>query len=146
MTYDNRELFARLIACEAGGEGDSGMRAVATVVMNRVDVPNGEYQRVNQGDIRSVIMQQYQFDCARSTIRGGSNPQSIYTVNPELIHYEIADWALGGGRLNQVGNCLWFFNPYGDCVPYFPVNRSGSFLTRITDHCFYQPTPRYATT
>lgn len=121
------------------------LRAV-TVVMNRVNVPNGEYQRLNQGDIRSVIMQQYQFDCARDTIRGGPNPQSIYTVNPEEIHYEIADWAMGGGLLNQVGDCLWFFNPYGECTDYFPVNRSGSFLTRINDHCFYQPTPRYATT
>lgn len=30
------ELFARLIQCEAGGEGDNGMKAVASVVMNRV--------------------------------------------------------------------------------------------------------------
>lgn len=29
------ELFARLIQCEAGGEGDNGMKAVASVVMNR---------------------------------------------------------------------------------------------------------------
>ena len=39
-----RELFARLIRCEAGGEGINGMRAVATVVMNRVRVPYGEYR------------------------------------------------------------------------------------------------------
>ena len=32
------ELFARLIQCEAGGEGDNGMRAVASVVMNRVRI------------------------------------------------------------------------------------------------------------
>ena len=29
MPYTTRELFARLIQCEAGGEGDDGMRAVA---------------------------------------------------------------------------------------------------------------------
>lgn len=28
MPYDTRELFARLIECEAGGEGEDGMRAV----------------------------------------------------------------------------------------------------------------------
>ena len=37
------ELFARLIQCEAGGEGDNGMKAVASVVMNRVRTSVGEY-------------------------------------------------------------------------------------------------------
>ncbi len=42
MAYSDRELLARLVQCEAGGEGDNGMRAVATVVMNRVNTPIGE--------------------------------------------------------------------------------------------------------
>lgn len=45
MAYSDRELLARIIQCEAGGEGDNGMKAVATVTMNRVNVPNGEYAR-----------------------------------------------------------------------------------------------------
>ena len=36
MPLSDRELFARLIQCEAGGEGDTGMRAVASVIINRV--------------------------------------------------------------------------------------------------------------
>ena len=28
MAYSDRELLARMIQCEAGGEGDNGMRAV----------------------------------------------------------------------------------------------------------------------
>ena len=53
MSLDTRELFARLIQCEAGGEGDDGMRAVATVIMNRATIDYGEFARVNQGgDIR----------------------------------------------------------------------------------------------
>lgn len=39
MAFSDRELLARLIQCEAGGEGDNGMKAVASVVMNRVRVP-----------------------------------------------------------------------------------------------------------
>ena len=27
MAYDERELLARLIQCEAGGEGENGMKA-----------------------------------------------------------------------------------------------------------------------
>ena len=56
MAYSERELLARIIECEAGGEGDNGMRAVATVIMNRVNVSNGEYSRVSQGgNIRNII-------------------------------------------------------------------------------------------
>ena len=28
MSFSDRELLARMIQCEAGGEGDNGMRAV----------------------------------------------------------------------------------------------------------------------
>ena len=58
MALDTRELFARLIQCEAGGEGTAGMQAVATVIMNRATVTEGEFARVNNGgDVRAVITQ-----------------------------------------------------------------------------------------
>lgn len=53
MAYSDRELLARLIECEAGGEGENGMKAVASVVMNRVRATGGEYARVGQGSIRT---------------------------------------------------------------------------------------------
>ena len=46
MAYSDRELLARIVECEAGGEGDAGMRAVAGVVMNRVQITYGEYGRL----------------------------------------------------------------------------------------------------
>ena len=49
MAYSDRELLARIIQCEAGGEGDNGMKAVATVTLNRVNSTEGEYARVSQG-------------------------------------------------------------------------------------------------
>ena len=59
MAYSERELLARIIQCEAGGEGDNGMKAVASVTMNRVNVPNGEYSRVSQGgNIINIIFQE----------------------------------------------------------------------------------------
>ncbi len=48
MAFSDRELLARIVQCEAGGEGENGMRAVASVVMNRVNVPDGEYARISQ--------------------------------------------------------------------------------------------------
>ena len=45
MAFDTRELFARLLKCESGGEGIEGMRAVASVIINRSTVPYGEFAR-----------------------------------------------------------------------------------------------------
>ena len=78
MAYSDRELLARIVQCEAGGEGDNGMKAVASVTMNRVNSSEGEYARVSQGgNIRNIIFQQGQFDCARETIRNQYNLKSI---------------------------------------------------------------------
>ena len=148
MAYSERELLARLIQCEAGGEGDNGMKAVATVTMNRVNSTEGEYSRISQGgNIRNIVFQQGQFDCARDSINGRYNSQNIYNMNPTDIHYQIADWALAGNRISEVVKCLWYFNPFRPtCNTTFPSNGSGTFHTRIANHCFYRPTSKYAQT
>ena len=127
----------------AGGEGENGMKAVASVVMNRVRSTGGEYARVGQGSIRNIIFQPGQFVCASATERGSYNPQNIYNMRPTDIHYEIADWAIAGNRLNGLGTALWFFNPFSpSCRANFPSN-VGTFVMRIGDHCFYNPTAAY---
>lgn len=144
MAYSSRELLARILKCEAGGEGENGMRAVATVIMNRVNVANGEYQRICQGDLRKVIYQKGQFDCTRSVLGGRANPQTIWANPPEQIHYNIADWALAGNKLYGIGASLWYFNPFRPSCPYaFPYNGTGSFQVQIKQHCFYNPTALY---
>ena len=124
------------------------MKAVVSVVMNRVNVPVGEYARVSQGgNIRNIIFQTGQFDCTRETIRNEYNPQNIYNMVPTDVHYNIADWALAGNRLNEVGECLWFLNPFmPNCGPIFPYNGTGTLHTRIGEHCFYRPTDLYENT
>lgn len=147
MAYSNRELLARMIKCEAGGEGETGMKAVATVIMNRVRVPYGEYQRIGQGDVRKVLYQAGQFDCMRSVLNGVPNNQTIWSSPPDQIHWDIADWALAGNRTFNIGYSLWYFNPFiPTCQYYFPRNRSGSFQIRVKEHCFYNPTELYAQT
>lgn len=146
MAYSDRELLARLIECEAGGEGERGMKAVACVVMNRVHARGGEYARVGQGSIRNIIFQPYQFVCASETEGGVYNPQNIYNMRPEAIHYEIADWAIAGNRLPDLGEALWFYNPFSPkCRSRFPTD-VGYWQTRIGDHCFYNPTNAYFST
>lgn len=145
MAYSDVELLARIIKCEAGGEGETGMRAVATVVMNRVNAANGEYARISQGgSIRNIIFQERQFDCATDNLFGRYNPQNIYNMTLEDIHYEIANWAIAGNKLNDVGICLWYLNPFRPtCMQIFPSTGTGTFHTRINDHCFYRPTEAY---
>ncbi len=140
----NRELFARLIRCEAEGEGLTGMEAVATVVMNRVHVADGEYQRVGLGDLRRVIEQPFQFTCMMTEVYGQVNPQNVFNIPAEQIHYDVADWALAGNVLTEVAPCLWYYNPFSpECEAVFPRNGSGSLFNRISQHCFYQPTSLY---
>ena len=148
MAYSERELLARIIQCEAGGEGDNGMKAVASVVMNRVNSAEGEYARISQGgSIRNIIFQPGQFDCATDVLLGQYNPQNIYNMNPTNEHYYIADWAIAGNRLPEIGIFLWYLNPFRPtCGSTFPYNGSGILHTRLGEHCFYRPTSLYANT
>ena len=145
MAYSDRELLARLVECEAGGEGETGMKAVASVVMNRVNITYGEYGRL-QKDIRSIVFQPGQFDCVRESIGGRVNMQNIYNMRPTQVNYDVADWAIAGNRLTNLGFALWYFNPFSPtCREYFPSN-VGRFVIRIGNHCFYNPTEAYADT
>lgn len=125
MGFSDRELIARIVQCEAGGEGENGMKAVATVVMNRV---NSSGRRIctnisEDGSIRNIIFQAGQFDCVRETINNQYNPQNIYNMSPEQIHYQVADWAIAGNKINEVGDCLWYMNPFRPACPgIFPYN------------------------
>jgi len=145
---DTRELFARLIKCEAGGEGEAGMRAVATTIMNRVHVPYGEYQRICQGNLRKVIEQSCQYSCYKTKIAGYPNSQNIWSATPEAKHYDVVDYALSGGvQLGTGRQALWYMNPFNPiCPQQFPYNGNGYWFTRIHSHCFYNPTNSYAKT
>ena len=144
MGFSSRELFARLLKCEAGGEGEIGMKAVATVVMNRVNVSGGQYLRTDQGDLRKVISEPGEFTCLMSTVYGEPNPQTIWSSQPEEIHYQIADWALSGNKLSGIDESLWYYNPFApSCAQIFPRNGSGYLYNKINLHCFYYPSSQY---
>ena len=137
-TVSELELLAKLIQCEAGGEGDVGMRAVATVIVNRLRAIQGEFSR--QQSLSDVVFAPRQFECTTHPT------QNVWLMSPSAIHYDIARWALEGNKLGAVGDALWFYNPLGaPCRAQFP-NSNGTFSVRIGEHCFYRPTPSYAST
>lgn len=144
MALSARELFARLLKCEAEGEGMNGMKAVATVVMNRVHVADGQYLRTGQGDLRKVISEPGEFTCLLTKVYGKPNLQNVWNMRPDQIHYDIADWALAGNKLSGAVDCLWYYNPFKpSCSNYFPRTKTGVFFNRINQHCFYNPTRLY---
>jgi N-acetylmuramoyl-L-alanine amidase len=148
MPYTNRELLAKLIKCEAGGEGVTGMYAVASVIVNRTTVANGEFARIsNGGNIRAVMLQPNQFTCLKTSVGGVYNAQNVYNMDPDEIHYEIADWALAKNTIGAVANSLFYYNPYSpQCRSFFPAGGVGLIYNRINSHCFYVPTQKYAQT
>lgn len=148
MPFSTRELLARLLMCEADGEGYTGMQAVASVIVNRTNVSNGEFSRVsNGGNMRAIIQQPGQFTCMMDTVGGAYNAQNIYNMNPQEIHYQIADWAIANNTLGGVANSLFYFNPFKPtCIELFPSGGAGEFFTRVKQHCFYTPTEKYAKT
>ena len=58
------------------------------------------------GSIRNILFQPGQFDCVRETLGGNYNAQNIYNMVPTEVHYYIADWAIAGNRISEVGDCL----------------------------------------
>ena len=73
MAYSDRELLARLIECEAGGEGENGMKAVASVVMNRVRSAGGRIRARGAGQHPQYHLSAGQFVCASEVERGSYN-------------------------------------------------------------------------
>ena len=80
MAYTDRELLARLVQCEAGGEGENGMKAVASVVMNRVNAVGGEYARIGRGSLRNIVFQPGQFVCVLRKRKLGHIIHRTYTI------------------------------------------------------------------
>ena len=144
MPFSDIEILARTIKCEAGNEGDIAMKAFASVIINRINVDCGEFRKCNT--IRDVVFMKGQFDCSTEILDGQYNPHNIYNMRPEQIHYDIAEWAIAGNKLFNLGSALWFVRPLSlSCQQFFPSN-VGKFVARINQHCFYNPTVFYAET
>ena len=114
MAYSARELLARILKCEDGGEGENGMKAVASVIMNRVNVPNGKYL-TGSGELAQIVWglatppstEDTQSNCPVWNITFLTSPWHIYLrtpfkkiINKHLkvplmyLHFMFLIWAL----------------------------------------------------
>ena len=98
MAYSDLELLARIVKCEAGGEGLNGMRAVASVVMNRVNITYGEYGRLHT--VREVVFQQANGVTQFSPVANGSyarvsiSEETVSAVGRALRGEDLSEGAL----------------------------------------------------
>ncbi|EJO5348004.1 cell wall hydrolase [Clostridium botulinum] len=151
MSGDAREVLARLIYCEASGEGETGMKAVGSVIMNRVQVPCGEYLRIGQGDLRKIAYQA-NAQTGIGEFHVCAIQQQMWYLTPSQEAYAAADYVLSGNRISDLGRgSLWYHNPkksvvYADYCKTFWPGSSGIICTRIGDHCFYKYTRAYCKT
>ena len=103
MAYSDRELLARLIQCEAGGESHEGKVAVGAVVLNRVR--SGQFP----DNITDVVYQSGQFSPVASGILS-----NVLAQGARSDCYEAARDALAGQ--NPVGDCLYFNSGSGQGI------------------------------
>ncbi|MFC7394412.1 cell wall hydrolase [Scopulibacillus cellulosilyticus] len=92
-SYD-RELLAKLVHAEAGGESFAGKVAVAAVVLNRVDSP------AFPNTIQDVIYQPGQF----TPVQNG-----MINNTPDQADYQAVDQAFA--NRGHVTSSLYFYNP-----------------------------------
>lgn len=103
----DRELLAKTLMAEAGGEGPIGMLAAGSVINNRVK--SGNY-----GDgISGVIMKPGQFSAWNGVTgyAGGEGGLDMESIRPSEQAYRIADLLMSGQYSDPTGGATHYYNP-----------------------------------
>jgi spore germination cell wall hydrolase CwlJ-like protein len=132
--YDTRELLARTIAAEAGGEGFEGMLAVGAVMGNRAKLGN-----YGGNDIRGVIMAPGQFSALNGITgyAGGEGAIDISKLTPSQDAYAVADMVLSGQYEDPTGGATHYYAPSA-ADPKWGMRAGGNWLTK-GNHVFGNP-------
>lgn len=130
-TLSDRELLAKTLAAEAGGEGYEGLLAAGAVIANRANA-GGRY-----GDgLRGVIMKPGQFSAWNSVTgyAGGQGGLDMDRIRPSADAYRAADAIISGNYRSPVGNRTHYYNP-NVANPRWGQQAGGDWLT-IGNHVF----------
>lgn len=128
--FGDRELLARTLQAEAGGESFEGMLATGAVMANRVKAKG-------YGDtFREVILAPGQFSAwnLATGYAGGEGGINMDTIKPSKKAYEIADMILSGEYDSPVGNATHYYNP-DVATPKWGKEAGGDWTT-IGNHIF----------
>ena len=104
---DTLDVMARTIWAEARSEGDVGMEAVASVILNRAAHP-----RWWGGDVREVCLAPLQFSCWNLRDPQYDRIRSVTEADPLFRKArEVARRALAGEVEDRTGGADHYFNP-----------------------------------
>jgi spore germination cell wall hydrolase CwlJ-like protein len=107
LSQQDRDLLAKTLMAEAGGEGLEGMLAAGSVINNRVGA--GGY-----GDtLQDVIMKPGQFSAWNSVTgyAGGEGGLDMANMTPSQEAYQVADMILSGNYQDPTGGATHYYNP-----------------------------------
>jgi N-acetylmuramoyl-L-alanine amidase len=126
-TLDERELLARTIQAEAGGEGHEGMLGVGAVIRNRAN---------QSGGIRNVIATPGQFSAwnAITDYARGKGALDMENMTPSEEAYRVADLILANEYEDPTDGATHYYNP-GAADPDWG-ERAGGEWRRIGNHLF----------
>ncbi|MGN7869542.1 cell wall hydrolase [Paracoccus sp. 22332] len=128
---DERELLARTIQAEAGGEGYDGMLAVGAVIGNRAR--SGKYGGTS---FRDVIMAPGQFS-AWNGVTGyakGEGALNMDRITPSEHALRVADAILAGKYDDPTGGATHYYNPAA-AKPKWGKDAGGNWQ-QIGNHIF----------
>ena len=126
---DDREVLARTIAAEAGGESPQGQLAVAAVIANRAQ---------KQGkSMRDVALARGQFSAWNSLTgyAGGEGGLDMFNLKVSDDIYGLTDQVIAGNYQDPTGGAANYYNP-AVADPKWGANYGGNFPTKIGNHIF----------
>jgi spore germination cell wall hydrolase CwlJ-like protein len=134
------DMAADVLACtiwgEARGQGQAGMEAVTSVILNRVAVAKargGKYWWGN--DVISVCQKPYQFSCWNRT---DPNYKKLIAVTEMNVHFvtslRIARRAIAGTIIDRTGGATHYHTTA--ISPYWSKGQTPT--TIIGDHVFFR--------
>jgi len=128
---DDRELLARTLDAEAGGEGVQGMMAAGAVINNRASAKG-----YGGSSIRDVILAPGQFSAWNSVTgyAGGKGALNRDERRPSQDAYRVADMLLSGEYEDPTGGATHYYNP--DVADPKWGMRAGGDWQRIGNHVF----------
>ena len=129
-SLNERDLLAKTIAAEAGGEAYEGQLAVAAVIANRAR--SGRWGK----SLQEVIMAPGQFTAWNGVTgyAGGKGALNMDRISPNQDNYRVADAIISGQYKDVTGGAL---NYYNDAVatPKWGMQAGGNWQ-RIGNHVF----------
>ena len=132
--YDprTRELLAKTLQAEAGGEGYEGLLAAGAVIDNR-----RRLGRFGGKDWEGVIMKPGQFSAWNKVTgyAGGQGGLDMGRVKPTKLTYAVVDQILSGQYDDPTGGATHYYNP-SVANPAWGAKRAGGDWYKIGNHIF----------